>query len=334
MPPERSSSKANALAALLRFARIAMLTFFSFASTVQSQSSTSASIEGVVVDQDGASLAGVLVGVSSRSFNAQVRSDTHGLFRFASVPQTIVTLSVFARGFARVERKLNPALGGTSQLRIVLAPAPISEQVTVTATRTATRIGDSAASVSVLDSAELRTTAAISLDDALRQVPGFTLFRRTGSRTANPTAQGVSLRGLGASGASRALVLMDGQPLNDPFGAWVYWGRVPRDAVESVEVLRGAASDLYGSTALGGVVQVITRPLPPGGEVRAEASVGNEGMLDGSVALAGRAGPWGARLAAAGFRTDGYAPVEAASPGPAHPEATSNHGAVGLRVER
>jgi len=162
MPPERSSSKVNALAALLRFARIAILSFFSFASTVQSQSSTSASIEGVVVDQDGASLAGVLVGVSARSFNAQVRSDTHGLFRFASVPQTIVTLSVFARGFTRVERKLNPALGGTSQLRIVLAPAPISEQVTVTATRAATRIGDTAASVSVLDSAELRTTAAIT----------------------------------------------------------------------------------------------------------------------------------------------------------------------------
>ena len=66
------------------------------------------------------------------------------------------------------------------------------------------------------------------LDDALRFVPGFTLFRRTGSRVANPTAQGVTLRGLGGSGASRALVLDDGMPMNDPFGGWVYWGRVPR----------------------------------------------------------------------------------------------------------
>src|SRR5207253_1694408 len=152
MPPERSSSKAIALATLLRFAGIAILTFFSFVSTVQSQSSTSASIEGVVVDQDGAAIAGVLVAVSAASFNAQVRSDTNGVFGFASVPQTIVTLSASAKGFARVERKLNPALADTSRVRIVLKPAPIFEQVTVTATRTDTRIGDTAASVSVLGS--------------------------------------------------------------------------------------------------------------------------------------------------------------------------------------
>jgi len=72
--------------------------------------------------------------------------------------------------------------------------------------------------------------------------PGFSLFRRSGSRTANPTSQGVSLRGLGASGASRAVVLADGIPLNDPFGGWVYWDRVPRVSVAEVEVLRGSAS--------------------------------------------------------------------------------------------
>src|ERR671929_131193 len=103
------------------------------------------------------------------------------------------------------------------------------------------------------------STSAATLDDALRQVPGFTLFRRTGSRVANPTSQGVSLRGVGASGASRALVLADGIPLNDPFGGWVYWGRVPRASVERIEVLRGGASSLYGSSALGGVVNLITR---------------------------------------------------------------------------
>src|SRR5204862_149623 len=207
------------------------------------------------------------------------------------------------------------------------------QEITVSANRTSTRLVETPTSVVVLSRDDLNATAAFRTDDMLRQVPGFSLFRRTGSRTANPTAQGVSLRGLGASGASRALVLMDGQPLNDPFGGWVYWGRVPRDAVESVEVLRGAASDLYGSTALGGVGQVIPRPRPPGGEMRAEASVGNEGTLDGSVAFDGRAGPWGARLAAAGFRTDGYAPVEETSRGAVDTEATSSHGVVDLRVE-
>jgi len=333
MPPERSSSKVNALAALLRFARIAILSFFSFASTVQSQSSTSASIEGVVVDQDGASLAGVLVGVSARSFNAQVRSDTHGLFRFASVPKTIVTLSVFARGFARVERKLNPALGDTFQLRIVLPPAPISEQVTVTATRMDTRIGDTAASVSVLDSAELRTTAAITLDDALRQVPGFTLFRRSGSRTANPTSQGVSLRGLGASGASRAIVLADGIPLNDPFGGWVYWDRVPHESVTQVDVLRGGASHLYGSSALGGVVNIITKQADSNA-VSFEASYGNERTPDASLFLGGRKDNWEASLTAESFRTDGYILVAPNERGLVDTRASSRHAVIDLKLER
>ena len=111
---------------------------------------------------------------------------------------------------------------------------------------------------------DLGATAAFRTDDILRQVPGFSLFRRTTSRTANPTAQGVSLRGLGASGASRALVLSDGFPLNDPFGGWVYWDRVPRVSIRSIEVASGGASHLYGSDALGGVINILRTPVEPG----------------------------------------------------------------------
>src|SRR4029079_320951 len=137
------------------------------------------------------------------------------------------------------------------------------DSITVTATRTKTRLADTPASVVVLD----RNTVldATTADDALRQVPGFSLFRRSGSRCANPTSQGVSLRGVGASGASRALVLADGVPLNDPFGGWVYWGRVPRASIEQIEVVQGGTSDLYGSGALGGVVNIITSRKPPRG---------------------------------------------------------------------
>src|SRR5690242_3036560 len=148
-----------------------------------------------------------------------------------------------------------------------------SETITVTATRTETRVADTPASVVVLSREALQASAAPTLDDALRQVAGFTLFRRTGSRVANPTAQGVSLRGVGASGASRALVLDDGVPLNDPFGGWIYWGRVPRVALDRAEVLRGGASDLYGSSAMGGVVQFVRRKSPG---VIAEVSAGSQ----------------------------------------------------------
>jgi len=101
-------------------------------------------------------------------------------------------------------------------------PVPaVTDTVTVTATRSEQRLGDTAASVAVVSAADLAASAAPTVDDALRQVPGFSLFRRSGSRFANPTTQGVSLRGLGASGASRALVLADGIQLNDPFGGWI-----------------------------------------------------------------------------------------------------------------
>src|SRR5204863_6808066 len=115
----------------------------------------------------------------------------------------------------------------------------------------------------------------VRLDDMLRQVPGFTLFRRSGSAYANPTTQGASLRGVGGSGAGRVQVLQDGMPLNDPFGGWIAWGRVPRASIERLEVLQGG-SGLYGPSALAGVVQILTRPPAEAGTL-AEGSAGNLG---------------------------------------------------------
>src|SRR6187549_3103225 len=115
-------------------------------------------------------------------------------------------------------------------------------------------------------------------------VPGFTLFRRTSSRVSNPTAQGVTLRGLGGTGASRSLVLADGVPLNDAFGGWVYWDKVPQVAIDRVEVQRGSGSDLYGADAVGGVVQVLTlRPARASGRALLEG--GNLGT--GRISLFG-----------------------------------------------
>ena len=71
----------------------------------------------------------------------------------------------------------------------------------------------------------------------------------------------MTLRGVSGSGASRTLVLADGVPLNDPFGSWVYWNRIPFAAVDRVEVVRGATGDLYGAGSLGGVV---FRKVEPG----------------------------------------------------------------------
>jgi outer membrane receptor protein involved in Fe transport len=209
--------------------------------------------------------------------------------------------------------------------------AQTSQTITVTATRTETRVADTPASVVVLSKENLATSAAPTLDDALRQVAGFTLFRRTGSRVANPTSQGVSLRGVGASGASRALVLDDGVPLNDPFGGWVYWGRVPRAAVERAEVLRGGASDLYGSSAMGGVVQFVRRASPA---IAIDASAGSERTATTSLFAARQYGEWLGSVAADLLTTGGYVLVQPDERGAVDVDADARHTSVDGTLRR
>jgi outer membrane receptor protein involved in Fe transport len=242
-------------------------------------------------------------------------------------------LRVRAKGFAEAEEEWTTTDEQTASLRVVLAPLPLNETVVVTAARTNTRLADTSASVAVVSSAELEQTAALRLDDALRQVAGFQLFRRSGSRTANPTTQGISLRGTGASGASRALMLFDGIPLNDPFGGWIYWGRVPRESIGQVEVLRGGASHLYGATALGGVVNVIGL-APERSSLSVELSYGNEQTPNGSFFGSVTRGKWTASLAAEFSKTGGYIIVDEDERGVIDTPAGSRYAVANLKLER
>jgi outer membrane receptor protein involved in Fe transport len=221
-------------------------------------------------------------------------------------------------------------------LPLLLAPPAFGEELTVASPRFAGRLGDGAASALLLDGDELVASPAPAIDDVLRRVPGFTLFRRAGSRAANPTAQGASLRGLGGSGASRAVVAADGIPLNDPFGGWVYWGRVPRAAVERVEVERGGASELWGSGALAGVVHLVRRRPAFRPALAAEAAWGTQGSGLAEVYAAGAAGaaPAAWSLAASGFSTDGYFAVPEPARGAADARLEARWTAAELGLER
>lgn len=181
------------------------------------------------------------------------------------------------------------------------------DTVVVTASRTEEPLADAPALVSSLPREELETSPALTLDDKLRQIPGFSLFRRASSLTAHPTTQGVSLRGVGPSGTSRSLVLYDGLPLNDPFGGWVYWNRVPVSALDRVEVARGAGSPLWGSSALGGTVHLRPRP-PTAGTLEISTRGGERGLAGVEVFASDRwetAPARGWTLAARAFRSGG-----------------------------
>jgi outer membrane receptor protein involved in Fe transport len=191
-------------------------------------------------------------------------------------------------------------------LRIQLYPAGVMERIVVNApVDNDQRILNTPISQFNLGPRELDSSGALTIDDVLRQVPGFSLFRRSGGLTTNPTAQGVSLRGVGASGASRAVVLFDGVPLNSPFGGWVYWNRIPRTSIENVSVQNGGNSNLYGSAALGGVVNISGRTKDISG-LDFEASAGNEGTAVTSFTGGKSFGDWGLVASGQALHTDGY----------------------------
>ncbi len=229
--------------------------------------------------------------------------------------------------------------GGESPARPAAPPAPPADEpptrvdpIVVTPSRFEQRVGDAPATVTVVTREDVRQSASQTADDLLRQVPGFSLFRRASSLVAHPTAQGLSLRGIGPSGTSRALVLQDGVPVNDPFGGWVYWSRIPLQAVEQIEVVRGGGASVWGNYALGGVVQVFTR-RPTTRSASAEASYGSHDTLNLDLLLTEAEGPFRLSLQGGYFTTDGYPVVAEEQRGAIDVNADSRHGAFNGRLE-
>ena len=183
---------------------------------------------------------------------------------------------------------------------------PTVETVVVRSIRLPRPAGDAAFSIIRLDHAALQLSPR--LDESLKSVPSFSLFRRTSSLAANPTTQGVSLRAIAGSGASRALVTLDGVPQNDPFGGWVIWSALPSDLIQGAEVVRGAGAGPYGAGALTGVVSLAEDDRVPGG-VAADASYGSLGDVQGQAVASARFGPASLVISAAGESAHGFVPV-------------------------
>jgi outer membrane receptor protein involved in Fe transport len=262
-------------------------------------------IAGRVEDSTGAPIQGAQVEFRTEDGVAVTSSDEQGQFRIAA-NGTAGTLTVRVPGFATATREIRARVS-TENLHIVLAPASDLQRIQVKADG-----GDLIPAVPTsqydISAEAIDQSGSLPLDDVLRQVPGFSTFRRSDSFFANPTSQGVSLRGVGASATSRSTVLLDGIPLNDPFGGWVYWARIPREAVDSIEVANGGASDLYGGGALGGVVNLRTKS--------AESAYGSMELSYGSldtpdVSFAGGIpmGRWSLSAAGQAYQTQGYVEV-------------------------
>ena len=186
------------------------------------------------------------------------------------------------------------------------------ESVVVTATRSARAINDVPESVSVVSAQAIANTPGQALDDILRRSPSVDL-PNAASYQLHPTADNVSMRGLGGI---RALVLLDGVPMNDPFFGYLQWSRVPMEWVNQVEIVRGGGATLWGNYAMGGVINIRTRE-PLKDEIAFEGSGGSFGTY--------RANAFGsylfsdsARMAVSAGRnhTDGFMQIEPDVRGP------------------
>jgi outer membrane receptor protein involved in Fe transport len=258
----------------------------------------------------------------------QTRTAADGRFRFETAPCGSREIIVSAPGFA--ERTLSITTDKVAE--VVLAPAGPLETVTVTPTRTETRLGRVPASVSILTARDLEASPAAVADDVLRQLPEFSLFRRSSSLVSHPTAQGVSLRGIGPSGVSRTLVLLDGVPFNDPFGGWVYWTKVPLDNLQQIEVVDSPSSSLYGNYAMGGVINLVTKP-PTRRTFELQSQYGNYGSPDLNLLGSNTWGRFGVLANGRVFRTGGFPIVAPAERGPVDNNAAVTFGQADVKVD-
>jgi vitamin B12 transporter len=177
----------------------------------------------------------------------------------------------------------------------------LPDVVVTTPGRMAQPLAQTGSAVTVVTREELATTNPGSVIDALRSVPGVDL-----SETGGPGGT-IAVRLRGAS-PGQTLVMIDGIRVNDPSGGpgEFDFSLLPPSLIERIEVLRGPQSALYGSDAIGGVVNVITKTGsgPPRAEIRAEA--GSYGTVSTNGALSGSNGPWSYAFSGTAQRSDGF----------------------------
>jgi iron complex outermembrane receptor protein len=243
----------------------------------------SATIQGVVTaaeTQRPISGARVAIGKPARV----AITDENGKFAIRDLAPRQYVVSFSALGRTALEKTVDLSAGVTSDLNAELQPGSLMlSSVVVSATRLPTEARRVAATVNVLSPEQVRTTPARESQDMLREIPGVEL-PRTSSQVGG-SAQIVSIRGVDEG---RTVVTFDGIPINDAWGEWIDWSKVPKALVDHVEVIEGGTSNLYGNGAMGGAISFFSRPIAPGSyEVQADGGSRNSrhAFVSGGVPL-------------------------------------------------
>ncbi len=186
-------------------------------------------------------------------------TDANGAYQLKDLPVGTVEITVSAIGHDALRQAVTIATGTTTYDAKLKKGSIMLSGVFVTASGSSDDAHKVAGTVNTLSAEQVRTSPASTVQDMLREIPGVELART--SSTVGGTAQIVSIRGVDEG---RTAVLVDGIPLNDAWGEWIDWDRMPKGSVERVEVLEGGGSSLYGNGAMGGVISFFSRPIAPG----------------------------------------------------------------------
>lgn len=141
-----------------------------------------------------------------------------------------------------------------------------------------------------IDRDRINGTGSGRIEDVLSSVAGFQQFRRSDSRSSNPSAQGATLRALGGNATSRALVLLDGVPMADPFFGYIPFSAMPPERLESVRVTRGGGSGAFGSGAVAGTIELESAGADTLGLASGGLLVNDRGETEASATFAPRIG--------------------------------------------
>ncbi|MGB3711268.1 MAG: TonB-dependent receptor [Erythrobacter sp.] len=184
----------------------------------------------------------------------------------------------------------------------------------------------------VLDRDLIVDSASGRIEDVLRNVAGFQQFRRSDSRSANPTAQGVTLRALGGNATSRALVLLDGVPISDPFFGYVPFAAIAPETLSRIRVTRGGGAGPFGAGALAGTIELESADAQTIGPAQASALVNDRGGTEASAAVAQELGGGFAVVNARWDRGPGFFTTPEDQRVPASVRAAYDSWQVGLRA--
>lgn len=198
---------------------------------------------------------------------------------------------------------------GLGFLVALASPALAQDEIVVTGRGLADPAGDAAYSVVTVERDRLTGTASGRLEDALKDAAGLQQFRRSDARSANPTSQGATLRGLGGNAASRVLVLLDGVPQGDPFAGYLNWPLYSPERLGRARVTRGGGSGAGGSGALAGTIELESVTAGDAPRLAGSVAGGSFGSAEGRLLASGRFGGGFALVSGGYARGDGFVPV-------------------------